>query len=236
MDNIIGFTPNQLRLPSQITAKNQKTGLTQTKQFQAVVFPRTGFSFSRSGSHFNPDAFSHGGISIQELLIPMVALKVRAKEKGWIVIDSIDGPKEILEGQPATFLLKVRRGVKKTLLDEDLRVDVEIEISSPQRPSAESLVDIGQGGVQPRQVSYVGSSGVQVPIVVCHSPEEATPEERRAGLMDRVLTVTMSWKEGNRPARTSRTVGYKVQLNSERIVRRLGNLGGILGLSPKALK
>jgi len=236
LDNIIAFSPDQLRLPEQQTTKIQKTGQTLTKHFRAVVFPRIGFSFSRPGSHYNPDAFSHGGISIQEMIIPMAVMKVRAKERGWILIDSLEGPSEVLEGQPATFMLKLRRGAMQTLLDEDIRVDVDIESASPRRSMGDEVQAPRSSGVQPRQVVYVGSQGAQLPIVVCHPPEEATADERRSGFMERVLTVTLSWREGSHLARTSQTVGYKVQLNSERILRRLGNLGGILGLTPRERK
>ena len=82
----------------------------------------------------------------------------------------------------------------------------------------------------------MGTGGAQVPIAICHKPEEATTEERRAGSMQRVLTVTVSWREGARTARKSRTLAYTVQLNSERVVRRLGNLGSILGLAPKGIR
>src|SRR5262249_35640998 len=77
VENVIPFTPDQLRLPLKETVKVQKTGQTYTKEYKAVVFPRTGYSFSRQGSHYNPDAYSHGGISIQELIIPMLVLRVR---------------------------------------------------------------------------------------------------------------------------------------------------------------
>jgi hypothetical protein len=82
----------------------------------------------------------------------------------------------------------------------------------------------------------VGTGGAQVPITICHKPEEATTDERRAGSMQRVLTVTVNWREGARTARKSRTLAYNVQLNSERVVRRLGNLGSILGLAPKGIR
>lgn len=86
------------------------------------------------------------------------------------------------------------------------------------------------------QVDSVGTGGAQVPAAICHKPEQANPDERRAGSMQRVLTVTVSWREGARTARKSRTLAYTVQLNSERVVRRLGNLGSILGLAPKGMR
>jgi hypothetical protein len=237
LDNVIPFTPDQLRLPLKETVKVQKTGQTYTKEYKAVVFPRVGYSFSRQGSHYNPDAYSHGGISIQELIIPMVVLRVRPKDEGLIGLDQIEGPKEVLEGQEVVFQLRLGRSAKQSLFEEELRVDVEIEISAPRQPGAEpGESEASTTTPSPRQVCYVGAGGAQVPIAICHKPEEATTDERRAGSMQRVLTVTLSWREGARTARKSRTLAYTVQLSSERVVRRLGNLGSILGLAPKGIR
>ena len=213
----------------------QPSGFTEC--LQAVVFPKVGYSFSRSGSHYNPDAYSHGGISIQELFIPMVVLRVRARDEGLIAVEQIDGPKEVLEGQEVPFQLQLRRNARQNLFEDEVRVDVEIEIAAPRQQSAEPVEsEINPATILPRQVCYVGAGGVRVPVSVCHKPEEATMEERRAGSMQRVLTITVSWREAARTARKSRTHIYTVQLNSERVVRRLGNLGSILGLAPRAMR
>ena len=237
LDNIIAFTPDQLRLPVKETVKVQKTGQTYTKDYKAVVFPKVGYSFSRSGSHYNPDAYSHGGISIQELVIPMVVLRVRTKDEGLIALGDIEGPKEVLEGQEVTFQLQLRRNARQNLFEDEVRVDVEIEIAAPRQQTADPVeAEFSPATTLPRQVCYVGTTGARVPVTVCHKPEEATVEERRAGSMQRALTITVSWHEGARTARKSRTLSYTVQLNSERVVRRLGNLGSILGLAPKAMR
>jgi len=177
----------------------------------------------------------------------MVVLRVRPKDEGLIALDQIDGPKEVLEGQEATFQLRLRRSAKQSLFEEELRVDVEIEIIAPPK-SAEPGMATGDESPDasssfiphpssfPKRVCYVGAGGAQVPIALCHKPEEATTDERRTGSMQRVLTVTVSWREGARTARKSRTLAYTVQLNSERVVRRLGNLGSILGLAPGGIR
>jgi hypothetical protein len=243
LDNVIAFTPDQLRLPLKEVVKNQRTGQSSTREYRAVLFPRVGYSFSRQGSHYNPDAYSHGGISIQELIIPMVVLRVRPQDQGLIVLEQIEGPKEFLEGQEATFSMKLRRAARQTLFDEEIRADVDFEISAPT-PTAQ----LAEGTDQPqdvaapsfnnipRQVCYVSSGGTPIQVTICHKPDEATPDERRAGNMQRMLTVTVSWREGARIARKSRTLDYKVQLSSDRVVRRLGNLGSILGLAPKGVR
>ena len=245
LDNVIAFTPDQLRLPQKEVIKVQKTGQTYTKEYKAVLFPRVGYSFSRQGSHYNPDAYSHGGISIQELIIPMIVLRVRPRDEGLIALDQIEGPKDVLEGQEINFSIRLRRAAKQSLFDEEIRVDVDFEISSPaasDQPPAPEFADSALSPQPltlnqiPRQVCYVGAAGAQVAIPICHKPDEATHDERRAGSMQRLLTVTVSWREGARTARKSRTLDYKVQLSSDRVVRRLGNLGSILGLAPKGIR
>jgi hypothetical protein len=44
------------------------------------------------------------------------------------------------------------------------------------------------------------------------------------------------WHKGARTVGKSQTLAYTVQLNSKRVVRRLGNLGSILGLTPKGVR
>ena len=239
-DNVISFTPDQLRLPKTETVKVQKTGQTWTKEFKAVVFPKVGYSFSRQGSHYNPDAYSHGGISIQELVVPMVVLKVRQKEEGLLLLDAIDGPKEIVEGQEALFHVHLRRNVSQNLFEDEVRVDLEAEVlparpATPTSPDA-PLVETAAAVPLPGQVCYVAMASKDIAITFTPQPDQATAEERRAGSMERVLTVTVGYREGTRMARKSQTFAFTVQLNSERIVRRLGNLGSILGLAPKGMR
>ena len=87
----------------------------------------------------------------------------------------------------------------------------------------------------PRQVCYVGMDSKEVAIEFTAQPEQAIPEERRSGGMDRVIRVRVGYREGARMASKSQTF-FKVQLSLERIVRRLGSLGNILGLAPKATR
>jgi hypothetical protein len=160
-----------------------------------------------------------------------------------IVLEQIEGPKEVLEGQEATFSVKLRRTARQTLFDEEIRADVDFEISAltsiaQQAEGTDPTQDIAASTSKniPRQVCYVSAGSAPIQVTICHKPEEATPEERRAGNMQRLLTVTVSWREGARTARKSSTYPYKVQLSPDRVVRRLGNLGSILGLAPKGTK
>jgi len=224
-DNIIPFTPEQLRMPKEESKTDRKTGKIIRKEYSAIVFPKIGYSFKRPNAHFNPDAYSHGGISIQEMMIPMVVLKVRSHDEGLLRIEEPVGPAEVVEGEEIEFKIRVRKAAAKTLLDEDLRVDVEATYSR----EAES-------NTLPHQVVYVSAKGTDVSFKFVPMSDEATPEERKQGTMERTFTVTVSYHDGKRMSRQVRTKKFTVQLNSEKIIRRVGNLGSILGLTPKSMR
>lgn len=224
-DNIIPFTPEQLRMPKEESRTDRKTGKVIRKEYSAIVFPKVGYSFKRPGAHFNPDAYSHGGISIQEMMIPMVVLKVRSRDEGLLRIEEPVGPVEVVEGEEIEFKIRLSRAAAKTLLDEDLRVDVEATYS--REPESNTL---------PHQVVYVSAKGADVSFKFVPQSDEATTDERKQGTMERTFTVTISYHDGKRLSRQVRTKKFTVQLNSEKIIRRVGNLGSILGLMPKSMR
>jgi hypothetical protein len=52
--------------------------------------------------------------------------------------------------------------------------------------------------------------------------------------MERTLTISVAYREGRRTTRKAQTHAFTVQLNTERVARRVpANLGNILGLMPK---
>jgi len=223
--NVIAFTPEQLRMPTRET-RTTASGETVLKETGAIAFPRIGYSFKRPGGryHFNPDAYSHGGISLGELMIPMVVLRVKQRADGLLVLGPIAGPEETIEGEEATFTLAMRRGVAAA--GEELRAD--IEASYARDPERFTL---------PGQVVYVPAPPGAAE-VVCRfrpDPEDASADERRAGAMRRTLTITATVRDGRRTIRKSQSLDFEVRLNTERVIRRVGSLGNILGLMPKGL-
>jgi len=225
-NNIIAFTPEQLRMPLEEKRTIKKTGQVFHKEYKSIVFPKVGYSFSRQGSHYNPDAYSHGGISIQELVIPMVVLRVKQKEEGILILDSISGPKEAVEGENLEFRLSLNRTDKDVGEGDELRVDIgaTYSLEPDQRPL-------------PPQVLYVPGKGTEVVYRFRPDPNDATVDERKQGMMERTLTITVSYCEGIRIYRKSRTHYFAVRLNSEQVVRRVpAHLGNILGLTPKSMR
>jgi hypothetical protein len=216
---VIAFTPAQLRMPVK-QSWTKKNGQVVSKEYQAVVFPRNGASFSRPEYKYNPDAYSHGGISMQELFIPMVVLRVKPQDLGTLAVEKIVVPSEIVEGEQLVAQIYVRSN------QEDLRVDMEA--SWANQPDAIALHG---------QVHYL-KSGTQV-LSLAFRPDGAlaTEAERKDGIMSRSLSVSLQFRDGRKVARRSLTKEFKVRLNLDKVVRRVPPaLGSILGMTPKGLR
>jgi hypothetical protein len=223
--NIISFTPEQLHYPKKETWI-ARTGATINKDYHAILFPRTGYSFSRTGTRYKPAAYGHGGISIQELLIPMVVLQVRAREEELLTLHPINGPKEAVEGEEIEFSMRLTRVVGRGKVNE-LRIDVEASYGGD--------IDQDQGQLPP-QVLYITTQG-EVIYRFRPDPREATAEEHRQGLMKRELTIIIRYQEGKRILRKLQRCSFAVRLDSERVIRRVPtSLGNILGLTPKSMR
>ena len=225
-ENIISFPPEEIRMPIEEKRTIKKTGHVFFKEYKSIVFPKIGYSFSRQGKHYNPDAYSHGGISIQELMIPMVALKVLEQEEGVIVLKDIIGPAEAVEGEEIEFVLNLIRIDIDTDKTDEIRVDVNASYSL--EPDNRPL---------PGQVLYVSKKGTDVVYRFRPDPNDATVDERKQGTMERMLTINVTYKEGLRIYKKSRTHKFTVRLNPDQVVRRVpANLGNILGLTPKSMR
>jgi hypothetical protein len=223
--NIISFTPEQLHYPQKETW-TAKTGVSINKDYQAVLFPRVGYSFSRRGARYRPAAYGHGGISIQELLIPMVVLQVKAREEEPLMLHPILGPKEVVEGEEVECRMLLTRAAEKSKASE-LRVDIEASYGDGNEQSQKQL---------PPQVLYVAKQD-EVVYTFRPDPQEANAEEHRQGLMKRELTIIVRYREANRTIRKLQKRLFTVRLDSERVVRRVPtSLGNILGLTPKSMR
>lgn len=217
--NVIVFTPEQLRMPRTIRGASGES-------YQAIVFPKVGYSFSRPGAPYNPDVYTHGGISVQELLIPMVVLQVKSRDEGLLSLEAIEGPTEVHQGEEVEFRLSLNRNVPRGGKPEELRVDIEAAYSrDPERFPL------------PPKTLFIMSRREEVSYHFRLDVEEATAAELRQGSMTRTLTITVSYREGRKTRRLSRTHRFNVRLNPESIVRRVHpELGNILGLTPKSMR
>lgn len=223
--NVIAFTPAQLRVPASATIQ-KRTGQLLQKEFKTIVFPKPGFSFNRKGTHFKPDAYSHGGISIQELLIPMIVLRVREKDETLLILDDILGPAEIIEGQEVEFCLPVR---PRTVLKAEIRLEVTGEIRG--------LMHVENSEALNEQTLFISTREIRINYRLKPDCATAGEAERKEGILKRRLILTIGYWDGKKQVTKSRMREFNIQLNSERIVRRVPtSLGNILGLTPKSMR
>jgi len=228
-DNIIAFTPNQLRVPAKEIRQGKLKEQTFQKNYKAVVFPRVGYSFKRPGANYNPDAFSHGGVSIQELLIPMVVLRMKSRGSG-VVFYPISGPQEVLEGQEVELRLRFGRSKASEKASQSEPTDLRIDIEA-------SYVYGEERRQLPRQVLFLGIEEKEFSYCFSIDTNDITPEERRIGNAERVINVTASYNDGQHLMRKSQIHRLSIRLRLDKVIRRVPpQLGTILGLTPKTMK
>ena len=224
--NIIAFTPHQLHIAARETRFNKTSGEMEEQLFETVAFPRTGFSFRRPAAPYHPDAFSHGGISLQELLIPMVVLQVKDPEQGLLNLSLIEGPSEVLEGENIELSARLDYASAPQLFPDDLRVELRAYYAA----DAERFS-------LPGQILYIGGTGGKVSYRFQPDAGDASVEECRSGYMQRVFTLEISYRDGQRMVRKTRSHRFVLKLNAEKVMRQVpSHLGNILGLTPKSMR
>jgi len=222
--NTLEFPVADLHIPTVQKAYDRSTNQRWQKKYSTIIFPRTGYALARPRSHFNPDAYSHGGISIQEMLIPMIVMRVKSPEEGLLGIGAIDGPTDIIEGEETEFRLPI--DIAKPQKAQDVRVDAYATYQDKEETAP-----------LPHQVQYVSGKGGEIIFRFTPEANDATEEERRTGVMERTLRISITYREGARTVRKSRTLRFSVRLNPAKIIRRVpAHLGKILGLTPRSMK
>ena len=157
---------------------------------------------------------------MQELFVPMAVLRVKSEDQGGVVIEKLDLPAEVVEGEDVTAHIYVRSD------EQDLRVDVDAFWSNDPDPF-----------ILAGQVHYLKPGVQSLSITFRPDTNSATDEERTTGLMKRTLSVTMSFRDGRKMRRRTLHTTFTVRLNIERIARRVPPaLGKILGLMPKNMR
>jgi hypothetical protein len=232
--NVWEFPVDTLRMPRSEDARDRATKTTIQKNYATIIFPKTGFALSRPGASFQPAAYTHGGISIQELMIPMIMLKAKTQEESLLSMGQIVGPADVVEGQDAEFIIPLERTSKaqdelRVELHASLRNDKTVDDTDDQ-PQQSYAIDLMS------QVLYLTTDLVTTTFRVKPQNIQPNDQERRAGTLQRTITITASYTDGHKTHRKSRTYSFSVRLNSQQIIRRVGNLGNILGLAPKTLR
>jgi hypothetical protein len=160
------------------------------------------------------------------MLIPMAVLRVRARDEGLLSAGDIIGPQNLIEDKEAEFKLFLTLTPQSGNGEQELRVDAEVSYSH----------DLEQKSLQ-HQIIYVTTQGTDLVFRCVPDTAGATDDERLKGIMGRTLSITMSYREGYRTVHKSRVHNFTVQLNSDKIIRRVPtHLGNILGLTPKSMR
>ncbi|MBU0995362.1 MAG: PglZ domain-containing protein [Proteobacteria bacterium] len=223
-DNVLEFPVEDLRMPDTGQGFDRSTKQNWQKQFESIIFPKTGYALARPKANFNPDAYSHGGISIQEMIIPMLAMRVKAPEEGSLALGQITGPEELIEGEEAEF----RMPVQFTETHKHKEVRLEAQAVYQNKDSTLSL---------PSQVLYISSPGGDVVFRFVPDVTDTSDEERKKGIMERTLRMSITYREAQRTVRKARSFRFTMSLNSEKVIRRVPtHLGKILGLTPRNMR
>jgi hypothetical protein len=218
-EKIVRFKPETLRLPS-IERWEDYAGNLHEKTISEIIFPRCEYAFARPDSRFEPDAWSHGGISLEEMIIPMIALKTRESEAETLYLN-LGTNLEFNETQDITFPIKLQ--VKGKSLADDVRLDLEASVNSQNErfPIGSRIVLLKPWQEQEISFNYKFDS------------TQVNDVERANGEIIRQLTVTAKYNFGKKIHIKTETKDFKLHLNTGRIVRRVGGLGNIIGLSPQ---
>ena len=223
-DNVWEFPVSDLRMPDSVEVYDRAANRTWQKKYASIIFPRTGYALARPKSNFNPDAYSHGGISIQEMLVPMLAMRLKAPEEGLLVLGLIAGPSDLIEGEEAEF----RMPVQLTQSHKNREIRIEVQATYQNKEGTTSI---------PNQVQYVSATGGDAVFRFIPDAADASDEERKTGIMERTLRISITYREVQRMVRKARIIRFSLRLNSEKIVRRVpAHLGKILGLTPRSMK
>jgi len=223
-DNVLEFSVSDLRMPYSGEAHDRATKQSWQKKFESIIFPKTGYALARPKANFNPDAYSHGGISIQEMLVPMLAMRVKTPEEGLLVLGPIVGPAELIEGEEAEF--KMPAELTESHKHKEIRIEAQAVYQNKEStPALSSLLQ------------YISASGGEIVFRFVPDATDASDEERKTGIMERTLRISVTYREAQRMVRKGRETKFSVRLNSEKIIRRVPpHLGKILGMTPKGMR
>lgn len=218
---IITFSPEELRVPVQDKRDNYSGHKISSKP--TIAFPPVGASFSKPNSHFKPDAYTHGGISMQENMIPMVVLRVRDQDSGALTANISKSPTSVEEGEEIQITVSFSYVDRTVISGDEMKVQLFAYISEkPDEPISPSITFV------PLNTSK------EVIFTIKIDPDEASSDERTTGIMNRRFILNYNYLEKGESVRKTISQEFSVRLNAERIVRRVGKLSTILGLSPRS--
>jgi hypothetical protein len=181
-----------------------------------VLFPRPGYSFRRPDGRFDPDRYSHGGVSLAECLAPMVVLGPKGQAQGVLAIESVRQVGSVSEGEPLTLEITVvplAIGLGDTA--------ITLSFSRDEIPVQRELFTGSAATYTVRWMPVLG---------------EITEADRQRGAVVQPVTAILTFRQGNRTVRLSKTTDVRIKLDPTRLRRRVDSkLDLLMGKTPKGL-
>lgn len=208
----VSFKVEDIGIPDKISRPNGASW-----PFKHVMFPRPGLTLKRPSGRYDPEKYTHGGLSMAECLIPLFVLGPKVKYEPAFEFVDITFEGSPVEGETLDIVVKAKG---RQLLVEDLLFQLDANLDE----------------VQPRMEVF---SGQERTYRIRWKPktDNATPEEQKQGKLVRHITVVGSYRWRERPVKTSIDKTIDIKLDTSRIRRRLDNrLDSIMGMVPKELR
>ncbi len=185
-------------------------------QVKSILFPRPGYYFQRAGGRFEPDRYSHGGLSMAECLIPMVVMEAPKVDHGTLFLESLQQVGSVSEGEPLEIEIKVR--AQKSV------DSLTIALSFSQREIPERK-EIFSGNERTYRVQWKSALS------------EISDEDRDRGFVQMSVTAIMTYRLKDQSYRVSRTTDVRIKLDPTRLRRRIDSkLDLMMGKLPKDIK
>ena len=181
-----------------------------------VLFPRPGYSFRRADGRFDPDRYSHGGISLAECLVPMIVLGPKAEAQPALGIESLRQIGSVSEGEPLTLEVSV---VPLAIGLGDIAVTLSFS-----RDEIPVQREVFTGSAATYTVRWTPVLG------------EMSEADRGREVVVQPVTAILTFRQGNRTVRLSKTTDVRIKLDPTRLRRRVDSkLDLLMGKTPKGL-
>lgn len=181
-----------------------------------ILFPRAGYVFRRPKGPYDPDKYSHGGLSMAECLVPMAVFGPRQARR-LLNIVQVRQTGSVSEGEP-------------------LELEIVIEAIEKLTSDITFTLSFSAGEISTRKEIMSGMCKTITQRWVPNLPE-ITPENRESGVLSLPVSVLLSYYENDQLVRASKAVDVRIKLDTTRLRRRVDSkLDLLMGKVPPELK
>ena len=187
-----------------------------SSRVKSILFPRPGYFFQRAGSRYEPDRYSHGGLSMAECFIPMVVMAAPKTDHGALTLESIQQVGSVSEGEP---------------------LEIEITVRAQKQLDALTIgLSFSQREIPDRKEIFTGTERIYH-VQWNPSLNEISDEDRDRGFVQISVTAILTYRLKDQTHRASRTTDVRVKLDPTRLRRRIDSkLDLMMGKLPKDIK